>query len=54
MLKDLIMSLGNDNCVVMTELKRGEMHLDQVPRLDNTTTTRAVQEDQPYKYLGTK
>ena len=52
-LKDLNMSLGNDKCAVMT-VKRGEMHHNQALQLDHTTTTKAVQEDQPYKFLGSK
>ena len=51
--KDLNMSLGNDKCAVMT-VKRGEMHHNQALQLDHTTTIRTVQEDQPYKFLGTK
>ena len=52
-LKDLNMSLGNDKCAVMT-VKRGEMHHNQALQLDHTTMIRAVQEDQPNKFLGTK
>ena len=52
-LKNLNMSLGNDKCAVMT-VKRGEMHHNQAAQLDHTTAIRAVQEDQPYKFLGTK
>ena len=52
-LKDLNMSLGNDKYAVIT-VKRGEMHHNQALQLDHTTTIRAVQEDQPYKFLGTK
>ena len=33
---------------------RGEMHHNQALQLDHTTTITAVQEDQPYKFLGTK
>ena len=51
-LKDLNMSLGNDKCAVMT-VKSGELTHDQALRLDDTTTIRAVQDDQPYKFLGT-
>ena len=47
------MSQGNDKRTVKT-LKRGELHRDQALLLDDTTTIRAVQEDQPYKFLGTK
>ena len=52
-LKDLNMSLGNDKCDVMT-VKRGEMHNNQALQPDHTATIRTVQEDQPYKFLGTK
>ena len=47
------MSLGNDKCAVMT-VKGEEMHHNQALQLYHTTPIRAVQEDQPYKLLGTK
>ena len=52
-LKDLNMSVGNDKCAVMT-VKKGDMHHNQALQLDHTTMIRVVQEDQPYKFLGTK